>query len=619
MGNITILILVGAGMFGILGLIPLLAHIYGLNNIKSKTVGDGQHGTARFANRGELRRAYKTIPFEPERWRRGHNLPTAQGIVVGCESKSGGTVALVDEGDVHCMMIGAAGCGKTAFFLYPNIEYACACGMSFLSTDTKGDVARNYGKIARDYYGYNVALIDLRNPTRSDGNNLLHLVNKYMDEYLAHPTDIAAKAKAEKYAKITAKTIVSADGDNANYGQNAFFYDAAEGLMTAAILLIAEFAEKNQRHIVSVFKLIQDLLAPSGVKNKNQFQLLMERLPSEHKAKWFAGAALNTGDQAMQSVMSTALSRLNNFLDSELEQILCFDTAIDAEKFCNEKSAVFVVMPEEDPNKFFMISLIIQQLYREILSVADASGGKLKNRVMFYADEFGTLPPIQSAEMMYSASRSRRLSIISVIQSHQQLEKNYGREGAAIIMDNCQLTISGGFAPNSESANIISKAMGTRTVMSGSVSRSKNDPSQSLQMMERPLMTPDELKSIRKGSFVVMKTGCNPFIAKLKLFFKWGIKFDEEHPYALDDKGTRQVFYVSKPQIEDAILAKFPPPPSPKAAPTRDRQPPPVERKRTPPHPRGDAEDSDEADDNSTGAELSPRKRNAGGAPKLKT
>lgn len=258
-----------------------------------------------------------------------------------------------------------------------------------------------------------------------------------MDQYLENPHDIALKAKAEKYAKITSKTIVSAQGDNASYGQNAFFYDAAEGLLTAAILLIAEFAPKKERHIVSVFKFIQDLLAPSGVKGKNQFQLLMEKLPDEHKVKWFAGAALNTGEQSMQSAMSTALSRLNSFLDSELEQILCFDTAIDAEKFCKEKSALFIVMPEEDPNKFFMVSLIIQQLYREILAVADAKGGKLDNRVMFYTDEFGTLPPINSAEMMYSASRSRRISIISVIQSHLQLEKNYGREGAAIIIDNC--------------------------------------------------------------------------------------------------------------------------------------------------------------------------------------
>jgi hypothetical protein len=128
----------------------------------------------------------------------------------------------------------------------------------------------------------------------------------------------------------------------------------------------------------------------------------MSFLTTDTKAKWFAGAALNTGEQAMLSVMSTALSRLNAFLDSELEQILCFDTAINAEKFTNEKSAIFLIMPEEDPNK-----------------------------------------------------------------------------------DNYQLVIAGGFAPGSKSADIISRALGSRTVMSGTVSRSKHEPSQALQMMER--------------------------------------------------------------------------------------------------------------------------------------
>ena len=52
----------------------------------------------------------------------------------------------------------------------------------------------------------------------------------------------------------------------------------------------------------------------------------------------------------MLEVMSTALSRLNAFLDTELEQLLCFDTEIDAETFCNQKSAIFVIMPEENPS-----------------------------------------------------------------------------------------------------------------------------------------------------------------------------------------------------------------------------------------------------------------------------
>ena len=533
-----------------------------INEIKSKTVGDGQHGTARWATKPEIKRTFFSSPFTPELWRQGKNLPTVQGTIVACRGGKN-TTALIDTGDVHTLMIGAAGVGKTAYFLYPNIEFACASGMSFLSTDTKGDVARNYGAIARDCYGYNVSVIDLRNPTRSDENNILHLVNKYMDIYLADKNNLSAKAKAEKYAKITAKTIINiGGGDSANYGQNAFFYDAAEGLLSSVILLLAEFGEKNERHIVSVFKLIQDLIAKPPAKSakdkpKMYFTTLMDKLPSEHKAKWLAGAALNSADQSMMSVMSTALSRLNSFLDSEMEQILCFGTAIDAEIFCHEKSAIFIILPEEDQSKYFMVSLLIQQLYREILTIADEYGGALPNRVMFYCDEFGTFPKIEGAEAMFSAGRSRRISIVAIIQSFAQLEQKYGKEGMEIITDNTQLTVFGGFAPNSQSAEVLSKALGEQTVQSGSVSLGK-ERSQSIQMMGRPLMTVDELKSMPKGQFIVMKTGTHPMISKLKLYFKWGIQFGE--PFLLEDRGARRVEYASRDALMAAVEQKYPQP-----------------------------------------------------------
>ena len=398
-------------------------------------------------------------------------------------------------------------------------------------------------------------MIDLRNPTKSNGNNLLNLVNKYMDLYKEYPNQLAYKAKAEKYAKIISKTIILSGAESASFGQNAYFYDAAEGILTATILLVAEFCEPQKRHIVSVFKIIQELLAPSEKRNKNQFQELMALLPNDHKAKWFAGAALNASDQSMASVMSTALSRLNAFLDSELEQILCFDTEIDAEKFCSEKSAIFIIMPEEAPTTFFMISLIIQQLYREILAVADEEGGKLKNRCIFFCDEFGTLPKIQDAEMIFSASRSRRLQIVPIIQSFSQLDKNYGKEGEEIIVDNTQLTIFGGFAPNSPSAEVLSKALGTRTVLTGSVSKGKNDPSESLQMTERPLMSADELKAMPKGQFVVMKTGAYPMKVRLKLFFDWGISFGE--PYTVKENANRKVEYAEKKELVEKIVEKY--------------------------------------------------------------
>ena len=557
--QVVILILLMAAFIGTVILMSVLEN-KSINGIKAKTVGDGQHGTARWATKPEISQTFFSLPYEPEKWRRGEELPDIQGTIIGCRGRKN-TTALVDTGDVHTLMIGAAGVGKTAYFLYPNIEFCCASGMSFINSDTKGDVARNYGEIAKKYYGYNVSVLDLRNPTRSDENNILHLVNKYMDIYLSDNTQLSAKAKAEKYAKITAKTIINiGGGDSAGYGQNAYFYDAAEGLLSSVILLLAEFGEKNERHIVSVFKLIQDLIAkppPKTAKDKPQmyFAKLMEKLPGDHKAKWLAGAALNSADQSMMSVMSTALSRLNSFLDSEMEQLLCFGTAIDAEKFCSEKSAIFIILPEEDQSKYFMVSLLVQQLYREILVIADEKGGTLDRRVMFYLDEFGTFPKIEGAEAMFSAGRSRKISIVAIIQSFAQLEQKYGKEGMEIITDNTQLTIFGGFAPNSQSAEVLSKALGEQTVQSGSVSTGK-DKSQSLQMIGRPLMTVDELKSMPKGQFIVMKTGTHPMISPLKLYFKWGIVFEE--PYLLGDKGARAVSYMDRDELFRAAEIRYP-------------------------------------------------------------
>ena len=554
--NITMLLGAGALMFAVIGGLALLSHHYTLSGIKARTVGDGQHGTARWATAKEISKTYAHVPFTVKEWRKGRNRPAEQGLVLGCTGRKNELTALVDSDDIHCLMIGASGVGKTAFFLYPNLEYACASGMSFLALDTKGDLARNYGTIAQRYYDYTVSVIDLRNPTRSDGNNLLTLINRYMDITRANPENLAARAKAEKYAKILAKTIVNPGGEEGNYGQNAFFYDAAEGLLTSVILMLSEFLpptdEKKQerRHIVSVFKLVQDLLEPSRVRNKSYFQILMSKLPDEHKAKWFAGAALNSADQAMASVMSTVLSRLNAFLDSELEQVLCFDSAIDAEKFASEKCAIFLILPEEDQTKNFMAGLMIQNLSRELFAVADENGGKLKNRVVLFCDELGTMPPFDILPL-FSAGRSRRLTLVPIIQSLAQLEKNYGKEGCEIVQDNCQDTIFGGFAPNSQTAEVLSKALGSRTVLSGSVSRGKNDPSQSLQMMERALMTPDELKSIPKGHFIVMKTGTHPMRTRLRLFTEWGIGFEE--PYTVPEKSNRSVAYANRDELIQSI------------------------------------------------------------------
>ena len=104
----------------------------------------------------------------------------------------------------------------------------------------------------------------------------------------------------------------------------------------------------------------------------------------------------------------------------------------------------------------------------------------------------------------------------------------------------------------------MSQNLGKQTVLSGSISKSsgRDGSSRSLQMIERSLMTVDELKSMPKGHFIVMKTGCHPMKTILKLFFKWGINF--ENAYSISEKSKRQVQYADSKELEREILKKFP-------------------------------------------------------------
>ena len=108
--NVWNLILPVSIMICIMGAILFFSHHYTLDGIKSKTVGDGQHGTARWATKKEIQRTFKHVPFQTKLWRAGKERPKEKGQVI----------AMVDSDDIHCLMIGASGIGKTAFFLYPS-------------------------------------------------------------------------------------------------------------------------------------------------------------------------------------------------------------------------------------------------------------------------------------------------------------------------------------------------------------------------------------------------------------------------------------------------------------------------------------------------------------------
>lgn len=574
--QIVLLVLLGLGILT-LAVFSEWNKRYSLNSIKRKTVGDGQYGTARMATKAEIAANTIRVPYKPASWRQGVSRPTAAGIVVHLEQQGKQLIATVDPNDSHTLIVAGTGGGKTTTFMIPNIEYALACGLSFICTDSKGDLLRLYGKTC-EQYGHTCVNINFRSPTTSDSYNYLMLVNKYIDLWKSGGSK-AYKSRAERYAKSLARSIVRTKGFDGG-GQNAYFYDSAEGVITAVILLVAQYCEPEGRHIVSVFKLLLELLqevkmpeperTPKAPKRTRLHEIL-DLLPADDKIRWFAGSIPQSGGAQFSSVMTTAMSRLLAFIDSETEDILCHDSKVTINDICENPVAVFITFPEEDETKHVLVSMLLSQIINEAISYADefTEDNRLPRRLYIFADEFGIFPHLSNIVGMFGSSRSRNVILVPCIQSPAQLKGTYGTEGETIIRDCCQTVIFGGFSPMSDTAVAFSKLLDTQTVAAGSVSvnsRSQNSffgnesSGRSVNMISRPLMTPDELQRLRFGEWVVKRRGEHPFIGKLPRYDRWGIQLDEPYRSVQRDHGS--VPYANCNELYAAISKSTRRPPS---------------------------------------------------------
>lgn len=568
--QIIFLSIIGIALVALIFLSESQKH-YNLDSIKRKTVGDGQYGTAKWATRDEISKCTVQIPFDPEAWRRGENLPDTAGIIINLTHSRHQLLATIDPSDNHTLMVAGTGGGKTTTFMIPNIEYALACGISFICTDSKGDLLRLYGKLC-EQYGYKCLNINFRSPIKSDSYNYMQLINLYIDIWRNDPKRIDCHSRAERYAKTLANSIIHTKGFDGG-GQNAYFYDASEGLITSIILLVAQYCKPEERHIVSVFKLllefIQTVKSANEDMNISQKQIkrtklneILNLLPEDDKIRWFAGSVPDSEGAQYMSVLTTSMSRLLAFIDSETESILCHDSKVTITDMCEHKVAVFVTFPEEDATKHVLVSLLLNQIINEAIAYADEHtvSNKLSRRLYIFADEFGIFPHMSNIVGMFGSARSRNIIIVPCIQSPAQLKQTYGAEGETIIRDCCQTVIFGGFSPMSDTAVTFSKLLGNQTVAAGSVSTnnrenrslfdSGSNSSRSVNMIARPLMTPDELQLLPFGKWIVNRRGSHPFIANMPRYDKWGIRL--EAPYISE---TREYVPTAYAKLDDVIQA----------------------------------------------------------------
>lgn len=499
-----------------------------LDNIKMRTAGNGQYGTARWATNKENREMYPRVAA---------SKANQSGVVI----EYGKTSFRVDASDNNLMILAPPGAGKTKDFYIPSIIYNCRVnrntngkGASMIIVDVKGEEYRETAEIARQS-GYTVRSLDYRNPLTSDMNNMMYAVNTQIDLMRAAKTDqeqVLHRARAERHAKILSSAIMNTADVKISGGTESsqFFNTTAEGLITAIILVVSEYGLPKERHLPSVFRLMIELNGlvqsedmQSDTVQKSRLKELLSVLPEDNRAKLFAGASMNADVRTSMNIFSSAMAKLLNFVDSELEQMICgHSEGFSAEEFAEQPMVIYLIVPDEDVTRNLFSSLFIRQMLTDLIAYANKQRAMcLPRKVLFFWDEFGNSPAVKDLAAQFTAARSRGIRLIIALQSLAQLEERYGRSAAKIIRDATQMVMFSHVAPTAtETAEELSKSLDKFTTQAGSRNKGEKSSSQSTQLIGRDLMMPGEITRLPIGTFVVMKIGRYPIKTKLKPFFK---------------------------------------------------------------------------------------------------
>lgn len=448
---------------------------------------------------------------------------------------------LVDTSDQSVLMVAPPGAGKSTSLYIPTITYNARVnlhtqdaqgigqGASMVLVSVKDDLYTITGGELKKC-GYRVLKLDLRNVFCSCHFNLLYRVNIEIDAWRKE-NDAKQKAvhyaTAERYAKVIASAIIGNTGSVNSGDSSEYFNETARGLITGLVLLVSQYGQDGERHIVSVFNLIVELAGADNPEKGNTVQksrlaAMLEGV-TDRRIKGYISTTTSADIRTTLNIVSSALSKLLKFVDAELEQLICtHDNDLDAERFIERPTAIFLIAPDENETRHFLASLFVRFLTDDLIALAERQGGHCPRPFYYFLDEFGNFPAIPGVTSLFSAIRSRGGRILVAVQSYSQFLLKYDKNVTEIIKDNCQILLNTFVSPSAQdTATSISKMLGDETILTGSSSRSDGKTSNSHQLMGRPLMSPAQMVRIQRDTWIVEKAGYAPMKTHLEGYWKY--------------------------------------------------------------------------------------------------
>jgi type IV secretion system protein VirD4 len=498
----------------------------------------------------------------------------ADGTVIGAEKK-GNSLEIITTDQLHSLIVGTTGSGKTTGFVDQNIEVlARSKGKpSLVITDPKKELYEKHAKQLKKQ-GYKISVLDLREPYSSARwnpmnvlirriravkdleNNLQNRDGKYYgagEEFLSYRDARTRVQELKDEIYENAQDLVYTICPVMNRDQPTW-EQGARNLIFGLLLAMCEDCIKNkiEEKQLLLFNIYHNITKYCSEDTTALRQFLLEGRDEFSKVRGLVNTVLITSDKTLTSYLSEVNAYIQQLSDDGILS-LTSENDLDIVNMDEEPNAVFIIVPDERFTRHRFVTLFITQMYKELVEKANLNLRRkakdtaiLKRNTYFVLDEFGNLPKFENMEGMITVARSRGIRFLFVLQSFSQLTSKYGREIGDIVKTNCNVKIFIG-SDDPETRREFSELCGQRKIKSFSVNTATENPASSnTGASNQPIITVGMLERLNgneKGDAIVSVRGYEPIWTRFTpSYLLSGIYFKE----GKEDIGKREAVLFEK-------------------------------------------------------------------------
>lgn len=425
------------------------------------------HGSARFANRKELKKLERTKGRDDT------------GLLIGRNPHTGRLLHY--DGPAHLITLAPTRAGKGVGTVIPNL---LAAERSVLVIDPKGENARIAGEARRRF-----GTVHVLDPFEVSGHP--SACYNPLDRLTPDSLDLGEDA-----ASLTEALVMDPPGQVTE----AHWNEEAKAILGGLIMFCVCHEDRDRRSLATV----REYLTLPPEKLRALLELMQD---SDEAGGLIARAAnrfLGKADREAASVLSNA-QRHTHFLDSPRIAKCLARSDFAFSDLRHRITSVFLVLPPNRMDAYsrwlrLLVSQALQDIARDAEALTATTGAqsasqRLSSPTLFLLDEFAALGRLEAVERAMGLMAGYGLQLWPILQDMSQLKDLYGERAGTFIANAGVQQVFG--VNDFETAKWLSQMIGQETAGFQTDSFKPGDgPSFSNNLTGRDLLTPDEIMQL---------------------------------------------------------------------------------------------------------------------------